>query len=168
MSNNQQNRGFTLLELITVIAVIGILAGMLMPALHRSRKQAHITKAKSAISQLETALENYVVDFSDYPADASASPYYTANLVDCLDNGPDDGAPNGPYMTLRVKDKDSFGNYLDPWGQPYHYHYNNGTTTPTPSLAGASNAKGFCYWIWSNGPDKVDNSGGSDDITNWK
>ncbi len=60
-------RGFTLVELLVVIAAVGILVTLLLPALSGSRKRAYDTVCRSNLRQLGIALANYTADFKAYP-----------------------------------------------------------------------------------------------------
>ena len=60
-------KGFTLVELLTVIAVIGILVGMLLPAVQMVREAARRTSCKNQIRQLALGLENYHAQHNQYP-----------------------------------------------------------------------------------------------------
>ena len=64
----QQRRGFTLIELLVVISIIGILAGMLLPALATAKQKAKIAQAKTEIKGLEGAINQYHSTYSHYPA----------------------------------------------------------------------------------------------------
>jgi prepilin-type N-terminal cleavage/methylation domain-containing protein len=64
-ANNR--RGFTLIELLVVISIIGILAGMLLPALGTAKKKAQIAKARTEIKGLEGAIKQYYATYSRYP-----------------------------------------------------------------------------------------------------
>ena len=70
--------GFTLAELLTAIAIIAILIGILMPALNMARKFANDTKQKAMLSTIETGILMYKNDFGEYPQsygyDASGTP----------------------------------------------------------------------------------------------
>jgi prepilin-type N-terminal cleavage/methylation domain-containing protein len=67
-----RRRGFTLLELLVVIAVIALLAGLLLPVLSRARAEARRTECKSNLGQLHKALTMYLpVNQSQYPRLAS-------------------------------------------------------------------------------------------------
>jgi prepilin-type N-terminal cleavage/methylation domain-containing protein/prepilin-type processing-associated H-X9-DG protein len=68
--------GFTLVELLVVLAVIGLLAALLLPALTRARKAAHNTVCKSNLRQLGIALGNYTSDFKAYPSYDGVSGYW--------------------------------------------------------------------------------------------
>ena len=57
-----RRRGFTIIEMLVVIAIIGLLVGLLMPALAAARERARRTKARAMCSQIETAWKAYLED----------------------------------------------------------------------------------------------------------
>jgi prepilin-type processing-associated H-X9-DG protein len=66
--NRNGNGGFTLTELLTIIAVIAILAALLFPALWRVKAQGQSTACKSHLSQIGKAMTMYVSDYNIYPS----------------------------------------------------------------------------------------------------
>ena len=65
--NKQRQRGFTLLEIMVVIVILGILASLVVPNLMGNKEQADRQKAVSDITALENALDMYKLDNSIYP-----------------------------------------------------------------------------------------------------
>jgi len=130
--------GFSLIELLVVMAVIAILLGLISSGGTIARKKAKIYRARTMIASLETALAMYHTDYGAYPASGNA------NLVNLLTSTLTAG---GPYMSFKDEDLDSGTTVKDPWGIAYTY-INSGAT----------------YTISSYGPDM--GSGGGDDITN--
>jgi general secretion pathway protein G len=110
--NRDGNRGgFTLIELMIVIVIIGILATMLYPRIMGTPEDARRVKAKLDIKAIESAIKFYKIDNSTYPT--------TEQGLEALIRKPE-GAP------IPKKWKD--GGYIeggtvpkDPWSNPYYY-----------------------------------------------
>lgn len=66
--NLNAQRGFTLLEIMVVIVILGLLASMTVPRLMGSKQKADIQKARSDIATLENALDMYKLDNHRYPS----------------------------------------------------------------------------------------------------
>lgn len=102
-------RGFTLIELVVVIIVLGLLAGLVGPRIFGRVSEAKTTTARTQIELLGVALDSYRLDNGSYPT--------TEQGLEALRERPvREPVPanwKGPYLRKAVP--------LDPWGQPYVY-----------------------------------------------
>lgn len=101
-----RQQGFSLLEIMVVVVIIGILAALIVPRLMDRPDQARVVAARQDIAALMTALKLYRLDNGRYPAGAQG----LQALAKPPANGT--GLPTGPYL-------DRLPN--DPWGVPYQY-----------------------------------------------
>lgn len=101
-----ETRGFTLLELLVVVVIIGLLAGFVAPRYFSQVGKSEVQVARAQIDALEKALDQYRLDLKRYP---SAEQGLNA-LVERPLNEP---LWTGPYLRKAVP--------LDPWGRPYLY-----------------------------------------------
>jgi len=135
-------RGFTLLEILVVIAIIGLLAGITIANVGGAFGTSQSNIAHIFVTQsIKTSLLTYRLQMGDYPS--------TEEGLQALFTAPAGKAErwHGPYVAEGTKYP-----ILDPWTEPYQYRY-----------PGVHNKGG--YDIWSKGPDKQD--GTDDDIGNW-
>lgn len=136
--------GFTLIEILIVVLIIGMLAAIITTNLIGRTEGAKIQLAATQIRQLEQSLEMYRLDNGRYPT----SDQGLAALVREPDSEPRPRRyPPGGYVK-----RDAL---TDPWGAPYQY-----------SAPGDQNTHSFD--LFSYGPDGIE--GGEDtnaDITNW-
>ena len=134
--------GFTLLEILVVLAIMGLLVGLAVTQVGNifGGQQEKIARMFVQTS-LSTPLMSYKIDMGDFPS--------TADGVQALLTAPATKAQGwkGPYV-----DAPNGRPPVDPWNEPYSYRY-----------PGARNKNG--YDLWSKGPDKQDNT--PDDIGNW-
>ncbi len=94
MNNTRIWRGFTLIELLVVIAILGILIGLVTAGAQAARRRGAVTKAKTTVSAIETAIAMYDSDMGDYPLTGNAA------LIAALQDDPDDVDWDGPYMVF--------------------------------------------------------------------
>ncbi len=97
-----KERGFTLIELMIVVAIIAILAGILIPNFVNARSQAQTAACESNLRSIATALELYYADNQVYPTAAGASvqpALMTVNGVAYLNNTPKDPAAQSATAT---------------------------------------------------------------------
>ncbi len=136
--NIKKSQGFSLLELMVVIVIIGILAGMIVPNLLGSQERANVQKAVSDITALEGSLSLYKMDNYDYPSTEQG----LEALVEQTDIEPEPRRfPEGGYIKRLPK---------DPWGNDY--------VLLNPGEQGKMD-------VFSAGPDRE--AGTEDDIGNW-
>ena len=98
-----KTKGFTLLELLVVIVIIGLLAGYVAPRYFGQVGKSEVQVARAQIDSLEKALDQYRLDTRHYP-----------QALEALTSKPDSEATwSGPYLKKSVPN--------DPWGRAYVY-----------------------------------------------
>lgn len=151
--------GFTLTELLIVMAILVLLVSLIGPRLLGSKQKADINAVKTQIGMFQSALERYAVDMNKFPvteeglaalvskpsADGSESTSEDSESSDTSGGG-GSGNWDGPYIKTEKLP-------TDPWGKAYSYEY-----PPTHNKINVPD-------IWSFGPDGQENT--DDDIKSW-
>src|SRR5215468_6944723 len=133
------SRGFSLIELLVVIIILGLLAGLVGPRLFSRVGQSKQAAARAQIELFSAALDQYRLDVGAYPPSAAG--------LDALVRNPNVSNWNGPYLKKNLVP-------VDPWGKPYQYKC-------CPGDHGD-------YDIWSLGADGAPGGEGeSADVTSW-
>lgn len=105
---NNRLSGFTLLELLVVMVIIGLLAGYVGPKYFAQLGKSETKAAKAQVESLAKALDTYRLDIGHYPT--------TEQGLAVLNTAPGGEAKwHGPYLAKTVPN--------DPWGRPYLYKY---------------------------------------------
>lgn len=107
----KSREGFTLIELMIVIVVLGILASIAVPKLSEVREKANIAVIKSDLHNIQIALEMYYVDNNSYPAD-TVDPGVEDIPVDALEITLSDLVTDSPDLSYKYDLSDDGTEYL--------------------------------------------------------
>lgn len=143
-SRNRKRSGFTLTEVLLVLAILGVIAAMVVPNLIGQQGKANVMATKANIKGFEEAIKQYAI------ANDGVFPEGSRDEVIALlvQPGQDaDGRMIAPYLEKTPRDA---------WDQPLYYQY------PNTKVANATKPA-----IWSSGPNKQNEDGGGDDVNNW-
>ena len=143
--SHPRNRGFSLIEIMAVVIIIGLLVALVGVNVTGQMDSARVKTAEAQIDRLASALEFYRMDNAVYPT--------TEQGLDALIQKPTTPPEPRRYQPDGYLQRKSLP--LDPWGEPYQYR-----------SPGEHNPRGFDLWSW--GADRA--PGGSDDgadIGNW-
>jgi len=140
MRRLRDQRGFSLIELLVVIIILGLIAGLVGPRLFGRVGQSKQAAARAQIELLAAALDQYRLDVGAYPPGAVGLPALVQN--------PSVPGWSGPYLKKATVP-------LDPWGRPYQYKC-------CPGDHGD-------YDVWTLGADGAPaGEGESRDVTSWE
>jgi general secretion pathway protein G len=137
--------GFTLIEVLLVLAILGVIAAMVVPNLLGKQEQANIKATGISIKGFEEAVKLYAVDHDGQFPEGNGDAII--QLLMTPEQTAESATPRAPYLE-KVP--------LDAWKQPLRYEFpasgNRQSNTGKPA-------------IWSAGPDRQDDT--ADDINNW-
>ena len=196
-SNFQSDEAFTLLELMVVIAIVVVLAGLLFPAVQSVLERAKKVQAKNDLTQIVTAVNAYYTEYGKYPIATDDNPLDSTKTADlfytlrAIPSGANSGnAANARQIVFISPAEDttqtspkgkigSDGQFHDPWGTAYGISidadYDSQVPNPyTPNAGAGPDQIRQGVIAWSVGKDAgIGNKGdknftGSDDMISWQ
>lgn len=129
-----EERGFTLVEIMVVVIILGLLAGLVSVRVFSYLNEAKVNKAKADLQTISNALELYRLDNGTYPSTEEG----LRALIEKTESGVN--WRDGGYLSKKSIPK-------DPWGEEYVYKFD-----------------GENFSVYSKGPNRIDENGSGDDI----
>jgi len=154
--------GFTLIEMLVVVAVIGILAAMIHAGVSKAIERAKIANTRSLVMAIDSGMQLFKTDFGHLPYDALSGGNRTNDrqwirrwLVGLDNSGEPDTSGvrdeqlwTGPYVEIQIKrhlDEDANYVFADSWGTPIYFETDPNDVVFYPDR----------WDIWSLGPDEA-------------
>jgi len=181
--------GFTLIEMLTVVAIIALLFLMVIGGSSWYQRTTSLNRARITVTSLDAAIESYKADMGTYPTSSLVRvSYYELFRVSSYTNSwllyqqLTQGRGYYKFQAAQIQSPamlplalwggplpcPNMTTIIDPWGLPYHYFNPLIFTNQNPVWA-ASPSCGktnmLRYDLWSRGPDRTEDT--VDDITNW-
>jgi general secretion pathway protein G len=158
---------FSLIEMLFVLVIISILAGLVIGAAKYASTKAATSRTQSEIAAMEMALEHYKNDNGIYPKSTtfrnSPSPPGLPTTIEIYNSTNLYSALSGRYFTFtpnqtRVDPATGHAYVVDPFGSPYNYYCYPGQVWSNQAT----------FDLWSYGSNGRNDEGTNDDITNWQ
>lgn len=145
-NRTKARRGFTLIEILLVLAIIGMLAGVTIFAIGGIGKRARVDTSKATLETVSNALDTYQLHVGHYPTEEEGN--LTALRVKPAFESEQMGEKwSGPYLKRQP---------MDAWNNVLNYER---------TMAGTDEEGARPYRLWSNGPDGMSET--EDDIKYW-
>jgi general secretion pathway protein G len=105
MMSLKTKQGFSLIELLVVLVILGLIAGLVVPNIMQRGEDANVRVAKTEIQRLSMAVDEFYLDTGRAPRE----------LRELIERPGNVRSWNGPYVNA--------SNLLDPWDNPYQYRF---------------------------------------------
>lgn len=105
MINARNGQGFSLIELLVVLVILGLIAGLVVPNILQRGEDAKVRAADAEVQRLSMAVDEFYLDNGRVPRE----------LEELVDEPGNASNWNGPYVNQ--------SNLVDPWDNPYEYRY---------------------------------------------
>jgi len=125
----QAKAAFTLIEVLVVIAIIALLAALILGLANNAQKSAARNKAEAEITQLQSFVTDYQMEYGQVPADRNA------------------------LIVSLIRENHSLTNMVDPWGMEYHYVKSSKVTFYLWSDGGDTNQPPSARDRWIGNPE---------------
>ncbi|MDF3128174.1 type II secretion system protein [Kiritimatiellaeota bacterium B1221] len=166
-TTHKQKQGFSLVELLVVMAIIAILMGIVIGVSGSIQRNAAEAKAKAEIAGLMTEIELYKADNGQYPPSGNVSGREVMMLNKASTADPsdpegfmdwyEDKYPDTVFTMINIATSNGTDYFIDPWGKAIIYEYDE--STPFIYLIGSTGTNGA---LGGNGSSTF---GDGDDIT---
>ncbi len=184
-------RGFTLIEILLVMAIIAILVSIAYPVITSKLVEAKRTESRKHCSDIERGIKDFYEDYSSWPVknEGAISDSGRGTTIRTTERDPADlitilyGKERGENRINEKKNQyitgtlvetkvdgiyrrgDSYG-YYDPWGEAYYVeitHNVDGEGLPDPCATGATTSTDQNVIVWGTGPDKSGSRGAGEE-----
>ena len=176
----KSSRAFTLIELLIVIAIIGILMSLLFPAVNAAIDSARKAQAKNDVTQIATAVTAYETEYGKLPATNETASDVSGNVLKALMGSNVSSLNPRQIVFIEVnnskKGKSGVSNnaFVDPWGGSYRIifdgNYNNTIDAAAGKSPGPTAASGDVrkkVVVWNEPPGKNDSQKKRRAVTSW-